>query len=427
MSDANGGLARGREAAVHFQQTEGVSVSTDVSARTEKRSISLGGTSPLFGYQQEVVDALRTARVEGRRACLVSMPTGAGKTRTAVWFLRHQIEQAQECRAIWLAPSVELVDQAVQAIEQVWREFPTERRVTVRTNDIVRSPNTGPPSIAVATLQLAARNLESIRSCRPTHLVFDEAHYATTRTFRKTVETVLGHESGTVIGLTATPGRTGDDEQYDLADLFENRVLTPSSLGKDPIAALRAMGVLSDVRSVTIELPKQWNQARARTVGGGTNIGDLSMLPARFRAVSDAIVRIGEERRCLVFCHALDHCYALAGDVAARGVSVGVVSHATSAEKRKSLLSRFEEGEIKVILNRSILATGYDCPAISDVVLASPVKSPIAWEQIVGRASRGPAVGGESEARIWEVDDHHAMHGAVQSYARYMSNWDPTE
>ena len=66
-----------------------------------------------------------------------------------------------------------------------------------------------------------------------------------------------------------------------------------------------------------------------------------------------------------------------------------------------------------------VLATGYDCPAIRHVILATQIRSPIMFEQIVGRASRGPLVGGHAKSTVWQFDDHLAAHGLPQSYYRY--------
>jgi DNA repair protein RadD len=104
------------------------------------------------------------------------------------------------------------------------------------------------------------------------------------------------------------------------------------------------------------------------------------------------------------------------------GLRAETISHNTEPKLRQRILMRFGSGDIDILLNKSILATGYDCPAITDVVLASPIRSPILWEQILGRASRGPAVGGTKVGCIWELDDHRQMHGQVMSYLRYMKD-----
>ena len=123
-----------------------------------------------------------------------------------------------------------------------------------------------------------------------------------------------------------------------------------------------------------------------------------------------------------MFGGSIAHCYALTGVLVDRGIRAAVLSYLTPGEERKRILFRFETGDLKVLVNKSILATGYDCPGVTDVVLASPIRSPILWEQIIGRASRGPLIGGGEIGHIWELDDHRAMHQQVLSYARFLGD-----
>jgi superfamily II DNA or RNA helicase len=86
---------------------------------------------------------------------------------------------------------------------------------------------------------------------------------------------------------------------------------------------------------------------------------------------------------------------------------------------REAILAEFRAGQLALLFNKTLLATGYDCPTIDNVVLTVPVGSAILFEQIVGRASRGPAVGGVRQATIWQLDDNLAMHGYPATYHRY--------
>ena len=88
-------------------------------------------------------------------------------------------------------------------------------------------------------------------------------------------------------------------------------------------------------------------------------------------------------------------------------------------EVRLSRLRAFERGDLSVIVNKRLLATGYDCPTVRHVILATRIGSAILFEQIVGRATRGPLVGGHARSTVWEFDDHLAAHGLPQSYYRY--------
>jgi DNA repair protein RadD len=95
-----------------------------------------------------------------------------------------------------------------------------------------------------------------------------------------------------------------------------------------------------------------------------------------------------------------------------------------SSTDRDRTIRAFEAGALSVLINKTLLATGYDCPAISNVILTVPIRSAVLFEQMVGRASRGPRVGGNSKATVWYFEDHLKWHGEPASYQRYaLSGW----
>ena len=77
---------------------------------------------------------------------------------------------------------------------------------------------------------------------------------------------------------------------------------------------------------------------------------------------------------------------------------------------------------MQVLINKSVLIAGYDCPATKHVILTVPVGSPITFEQMVGRASRGPLVGGGLESYVWQLDDMMSIHGPPSWSSRFDAN-----
>lgn len=428
LSPAHGGSAEAQAAAIAFSNADAPGAEdarTDGERAPKVQRFSLSSTDPLFSYQREIVDslALWVSRTNAQRAVLVSLPTGGGKTRTGLWFLREQLQAGAVKRAIWVAPSAELVQQAVETARSLWSRFPDGPAVDATVNSLEGGParDESVPALAFVTAQLAAKQLDGVRRFAGQILVFDEAHQAVARTFAAVVRAQLGVVGGRVVGLSATPGRSLPDEEESLGDLFSDTLITAPELGNDPVAALRSRGVLAKLEVKRIPLPLQWGQLRVSSASAQSlSIDELASHPARFWATVRTLEGMKPASKTLVFGASLAHCYAIAGALKAARVPAAVLSHKTPVAIRASLLARFAAGEVPILLNKTILATGYDCPTLSDVVLASPVRSAILWEQILGRASRGPVVGGKKVGRVWELDDHGKLHGRVLSYARYL-------
>lgn len=382
---------------------------------------------PVQDYEDSVRSSIR---------CLLGPPRNARVGRPLFRCRRATARRAPACgscvnrfkRASWgaqfgSAPSAELVQQAVETAKALWTQFPNgpQVRAVVNSLDVQPDRNSITNAMAFVTAQLAAKRLDGVRKFAADCMIFDEAHQAVARTFAAVVRGQLAVPNSRAIGLSATPGRSLPDEEESLSDLFADTLITAPELGNDPVAALRSRGVLAKLEVNRIELPPQWDRVRVSSAKGpALSIDDLALHPARFWATVGAIEGLKAGAKALVFCASLAHCYALAGALESRQVSTAVISHKTPSTRRASLLARFAAGEIPVLLNKTILATGYDCPTLSDVVLATPIRSAILWEQILGRASRGPAVGGKKVGRIWELDDHRKLHGRVLSYARYL-------
>ena len=71
-----------------------------------------------------------------------------------------------------------------------------------------------------------------------------------------------------------------------------------------------------------------------------------------------------------------------------------------SREDNERKLQLYREGKLQVLINVNILTEGVDLPQTKTVFLARPTVSKILMTQMVGRALRGTAAGGTSDAYI---------------------------
>ena len=106
LSDPFGGSAGAREHTWEIYQRDiGEGDRTQGHGTKRPNRFVLESPSPLFSYQREIVDDLHTwfGQRGARQGALVSLPTGGGKTRTAVWFARELAEQGLIGRLLWVA------------------------------------------------------------------------------------------------------------------------------------------------------------------------------------------------------------------------------------------------------------------------------------------------------------------------------------
>ena len=75
-----------------------------------------------------------------------------------------------------------------------------------------------------------------------------------------------------------------------------------------------------------------------------------------------------------------------------------------------------------VLCNYGVLTTGFDAPRTSAAVIVRPTRSLVLYSQMVGRAIRGPAAGGNEACEIVTIVDT-ALPG-FGDVADAFSNWE---
>ena len=99
-----------------------------------------------------------------------------------------------------------------------------------------------------------------------------------------------------------------------------------------------------------------------------------------------------------------------------------------TTKNRKYLLDKFQRGEIRVLCNGDLLATGFDAPKIDVVVIARPVGSAGLKLQMLGRGMRGPKLGGTEYCKIIDVkDDFGEIFQPVDIYENFSDYFESIE
>ena len=386
----------------------------------------------LFERLVEVLDGSDDAN-----RAILTLPTGAGKTRTAVEALLKW-RQTREDRPLilWIAQSDELCEQAVQAFREVWFDLGHGDRSFRESLTIGRlwgDKNADPSGcgVVVSSIQkleaaTAGRGVvprEQLEILEETIgvVVVDEAHRALAPSYGDVLG-ALGFNfrqkraRSALIGLTATPRRSGEDETARLRRRFHDNILNAPALGADPVQTLRSQGVLSriDVESLDYDAER-------------TDLSTTKAYAEHYEAFDDVhpevLTRLGEEHRrnrrliervleldptwpVLVFACSVQHAQAMSSLLRRRGRSSACILGTTRPATRRATIEQFRNHELSVLCNYGVLTTGFDAPSVRCVVVARPTTSNVLYEQMVGRGMRGPAFGGTERCLIIDVDDN---------------------
>lgn len=380
---------------------------------------------------------------------LLHMPTGAGKTRTAMHVIARMLNDREPMLVIWLAHSEELCEQAVEEFEATWSSL-GGREVTVQRwwgpYELQRDPPAD--GLVVAGLKKAysagQRSVEVIGKLagRAGLVVMDEAHQAVAPAYRHILEMLT--EAGQLtplLGLSATPGRTWDDLDADaeLADFFFRKSVPLQVPGYDsPIEYLVAEGYLAKTEFVSLNytgnrtLSERDLKELAETLEIPPSvIEELAKDEQRNLAiVSRAETMVRHHPRLLIFAATMDHATLLATVLRARGVEARAVTGSTPADERARIVENFKgnDDEPQVLINYGVLTTGFDAPRTSAVIIARPTQSLVLYSQMVGRAIRGPRAGGNAEAVVVTVVDTSlpGFSSLVEAFHNWEDVWQAT-
>ena len=380
----------------------------------------------LFDHQRDVIHRLTPLLEQDNRRAILHLPTGVGKTRTAMHIVADFLKINEPSIVVWLASGVELLEQAVNSFHQAWTHL-GNRNLSVHTMWGDRPVNLDGLRDGFLAVGLAKAWSLLNRSDpswavslapRVRLVVFDEAHQSIAQTYRRIVEELTLDYRCALLGLTATPGRTWNDIDADgaLADFYGHNKVGLQLPGDNPIEYLIQHGYLArpTFRTLLSEPGLNLTDSEIHTIAQSFDVPDhvveqLSMseqyVTATVKAVED-LVR-DHHKRILLFAATVTHAKMLAAVLTARFIMSSAITSSTPERERNRIIAQFLQNNDDpfVLVNFGVLTTGFDAPKASAVVIARPTKSLVLYSQMVGRAIRGPKAGGTEACEIITVVD----------------------
>jgi superfamily II DNA or RNA helicase len=393
-------------------------------------------------YQLDAINKVLALYSSNETRVLLHMPTGSGKTRTAMQIIVRMLQETPGKLVIWLAYSEELCEQAAQEFEQAWvsqgdRDIQVQR-FWGEYNDNDGFISEGFMVAGLSKMHSLVKRADprlpklADNSCL---VVIDEAHQAIAETYQLVLEILAKNLDSRILGLTATPGRTWNDPEKDalLADFFNRTKVTLKIIGyKSPIDYLIAEGYLADPQFEKLEISNEnlFSPAELMELQKALEIpthilrklGEDDIRNLKIITKLEDLVK--SHKRILVFATTVEHSALLASVLQARGHSAFSVTGATSAFDRQRVISKYksDSDEPIILCNFAVLTTGFDAPRTSCAFIARPTGSLVLYSQMVGRALRGPKSNGNKVAKIVTVVDT-ALPG-FRSPSEAFMNWE---
>lgn len=380
----------------------------------------------LFEHQRNAVRKLAPLLAQDERRAVLHLPTGVGKTRTAMHVVADSLRAHEPSVVVWLASGKELLEQAVLAFKEAWTQLGA-RPLQVGTMWGDRMPDLecfsdGFLAVGLAKGWAVISRTDpdwALRLSRRVRLVvFDEAHQSIASTHRRITEELTLDYRCALLGLTATPGRTWADIDKDgeLAEFFAGNKVTLEVPDENPIAYLIDNGFLArpSFRTLLSRPGLEVGEKELARIARGLDIPEeiitaLSMSEQYVTAVLGAVEKLLDagHRRVLVFAATVWHARTLSAILVARDVRSNVVTGQTPVRAREHAIRTFKsDDEVPMVLvNYGVLTTGFDAPKASAVVIARPTRSLVLFSQMVGRAIRGPKAGGTEACEVVTVVD----------------------
>lgn len=413
-----------------------------------------------FQHQVEAFAALsKTFNLDNGKPSsgILVLPTGAGKTFTAVrWLSSHVIPK--NIKILWLAPSFYLLDQAFTTFRENAREV-SERKRMLNIRCVSSNPSHAKASsirstddIVIMTLQTAINHLHVngldmfgkpiqssfrtwVNDCRTTGLfvVIDEAHHAPAYGCRNLLigesDTALGLQALipnlNLLGLTATPTYTEKSRRGWLWKIFNDGVIYEADKTN-----LIAQKILARPNYIEISTGKELevnDQLYDRLVKQHkdlpeTLIETLASDQHRNNLIVETYLKNQKDfGKTIIFADRWFQCVYLKEKFLEKGIKADAIyskidADPGSAEARNQrtqtdndrILQQFKTGKnekgqdapLDVLINVRMLTEGADVPTVKTVFITRQTTSSILMTQMVGRALRGERAGGSSEANI---------------------------
>lgn len=320
--------------------------------------------------QVDALEKLTETRNAGKRAGLVVLATGLGKT----WL--SAFDSGQFKRVLFIAHREEILGQALATFRAI-RPHDSLGRFTGNEKD-------HRAAVLFASVQTMSR-IEHLRKFSPDefdYVVVDEFHHAEARTYRKVLDYF---KPSFLLGLTATPERS---DGADLLALCEDNLVyrceLTQGIQRGLLCPFRYYGVPDTVDYKNIPWRNKKFDEDKLTEAVATRVRAENILEQYRKRAGD---------RTIAFCVSQRHADFMRDFFVRNGISARSVHAGSASDPRAVSLDALKEGKLSVLCAVDMFNEGIDVPELDTVMMLRPTESRIVWLQQFGRGLRKSSAG----------------------------------
>lgn len=325
------------------------------------------GVFTLRPYQDDAVASIAETRKKGRKAFLVVLPTGTGKTEIFIEDLVSQFKAGKVSNALITVPRRHLVDQTME-------------RLQTAASSIRITNNLESEGVLVMTYAKLLRCYQHMASSRFEYIVVDEAHHAVATGLKRALE---HFDPDTLIGLTATDERLDQQKLEDVFGEYETQLTLSEAIRDGILPPVRAFRIKSNIDLSTVRFNgKEFVKS---------DLNKTVRVPSRDALIAKTVanwflqpLKVGQPlKQGIVFCTDVKHAERMAKVLVSNGVSSAAVSG-----KDRTALEYYESGHVQFLCACDLITEGWDSPKTSVIVMARPTLSKVVYSQQIGRGLR---------------------------------------
>lgn len=403
------------------------------------------------------------------RKFLIHMPTGTGKTKTAVHIICHHYNYNlhKQGLVIWIAHTTELLQQAYDTFVSVWKN--------IGNGDITTYRCWGKAKLDIddkisGFMVCGIQKLQSIETNDPETfkklvmnaalVVYDEAHKAAASETRALIGKFMIKKAGmkdrSLMGLSATPGRS-TEFSFDndiLSSMFGNRIIeidtrlmNEVNMSKqeainayaetDIIKYFQNRGVLAKVEKEELIYDQSLTEEEMREIkitAYSNGYEDFSKKALetigknkkRNLRIMQRLRELNKQKRpTIVFACSVKHGQLLSSMLTLENIPNALVTGNMENWERRKAITDFKSpsNDMNILINYEVLTTGFDATNIECVFIARPTQSVVLYSQMLGRGLRGPQMGGNEKCLLIDIKDNLGKFNENMAFSHFNNYW----